>query len=211
MVEHDDDFDDEVQPKLARGKVILIGILIAILGVVLYVQFAPASTQPAVVTGGVTNGPTPRNVSRTPKKKVIEKSKLANPLPPVSAWPDSTLEQATINNPFIMPVTLRKSKAAKKDVARLQVELEAARLQKEKEKAEQLRASIEREKREAKLRKSIEVLNQLRNQGVDFVFTSGSKRFAKIGKHTITEGEIFNGLQIEEIKEDGTVRVRIKD
>jgi len=171
------------------GKLVLIGVLTAVLAGVLYLQYAPqgapASAAPsaprAASTAAVVAAKNPQAAAPAERKKT---GKVAN-------WHAPGLESVVAYDPFALPAAFPKpptpeeaalaqsAAASTEDAAQRQAELEAARQKSESE------------------------LLGLKQQAVKVMITRNDEFVAIVGDQVVHVGDELNGFRVIAIDSDG--------
>lgn len=106
-------------------------------------------------------------------------------------WPKVDVEKLKLEHPFGPPADLERMKKEKAERVR-QEELAKAR----------------RAKEIAELEKAARMQQAIRNfqqQGVRLVYIKDNSRVAQIGARVVKQGDVIDGIQIVEIKENGSI------
>lgn len=150
----------------------------------------------------------------------------------VANWPVRMLDDTDGINPFQLPAPLRSLEqerlAAETEQQRIErlerermAEQQAESQRKEQARLAELQRQRERQAEKERLaelqrieqeRKRVQnVIDELRKKGVAIVLSDRNGRIARIGDRTIRVGDQFDGVEVTEIKENGSVLVRPVD
>ncbi|MGD9637329.1 MAG: hypothetical protein AB7G28_13800 [Pirellulales bacterium] len=183
------------QAGVTPGKLVLIGVLAAVLAGVLYIQYAPqgrstpavaAVNQPALPAATAAGSPTAPAAGQVAVPPAERKKTGA-----VANWHAPDFERVVAYDPFALPAAFPKpptpeeaalaqsTAASSEDAAQRQAELEAARAQTENE------------------------LSGLKQQAVKVMITRNDEFVAIVGDQVVHVGDELNGFRVIAIDSDG--------
>ncbi|MBC8356455.1 MAG: hypothetical protein H8E66_31125 [Planctomycetes bacterium] len=173
---------------LTPGKGIAIGILSVVLLVVIVTQFGEKKKRSAVK---------PRA-----RKSANESKGSQSPTPPVASskrsenpWPVFEVAEVVASNPFLLPDVLRPKRE----------DTETLTPSPEEGESEATVAAVESAEVRELRRRQAEFMASLRSKGVDMILRSSRGSVARVGDVSLRIGDVFEGLRVEEIGQDGIV------
>lgn len=212
-IQSTDDFFSRIG--MTRNKFIAVCSLGLIFLLVLISQFSGGSETAVATASPVKNGPSqsgsdptrktisgeskPESIStKSPSVKIDNASATSSePSAPskLTSIPRAKAKDFEAVDPFSIPAEIEKIKK-EKAIKEAEEKLAAKR-----------NAELQiRRTRQAQIRQTI---NSLKSSGVKMVYTSGNKRIALIGDQTVSVGDRIGGIEITEIRDNGTVLVKL--
>lgn len=174
------------------GKLVLVGVLAAVLVAVLVVQYQQFATPQASAVGQRT--PKKRPARAPAASRSVEDSKEgaeAAQLETAARWPELQLEEVIAHDPFARPAWI-------KPPPRVAAESETTP-------NEQLQQQLAQDQQEAKAAALAKALEKLRQQGTRIVVLSEGDKIARIGEQSVRIGDTIEGFRITDITTAGVV------
>ncbi len=177
---------------LTPGKAVLIGVLSVVFLCVIVSQFGGKKKSTAAVS--------PRSRRSASRSQPATESAQPAAVAPVSKrsempWPTFQVEQVVASNPFALPAELIEDG---QDESTLTAGPPTG------EDAVSVAAVESAQIREMR-RRRVDFLASLRATGVDMILRSPRGSVARVGDMSLRVGEVYEGLKVEAISQDGIV------
>ena len=177
---------------LTLGKAVLIGGLSVVLLGVIVAQFSGKKHDATLQSPSRLS---PEEQSTAPTSSSVATASASNENRAETPWPTFNVTEVVSSNPFMLPEVLVPRRETAQDLTSSSALGKAEAT---------VRAFESAELREMR-RQQAEFIAGLRAKGVDMILRSPRGSVARVGELSLRVGDIYEGLRVEEIGENGVV------